>query len=131
MQSHVIRRLTAVSTLALFLSAPAFSEDFHPKHRGFWRKFYRISQTLLIGANAADAATSRGRPELNPVLAGRNGRFGGRGLTIKAAIGAGWLVTQEIVTRHDDGAPATFAVANTAAAAALGAVAVPNARGAR
>lgn len=95
---------------------------------GFWGKFYRVSQAILVAGNAADAHSSWGRLELNPILAGPNGRFGARGVSIKAAVAVGWLVTQELMTRKDRRPRKAFAIANTAGGVFLGGVAVRNHR---
>lgn len=97
-------------------------------HAGFWGKFYRVSQAILVAGNAADAHSSWNRRELNPILAGPNGRFGARGVSIKAAIAAGWIITQELTTRKDHRPRKAFAIANTAGGVFLGGVAVRNNR---
>ena len=59
------------------------------------------------------------------MLAGRDGRFGGRGVTIKAAVTAGWLVAQELTNRKGD-YDKPFAVGNFAMGGVLVGVAVRN-----
>jgi hypothetical protein len=73
-------------------------------------KLYSISVAALIGANAADLASSWGRPELNPLLTpgSTGGRFGWQSATIKLGLAGG------------------FAISNFVAAGAMSAVAVRN-----
>jgi hypothetical protein len=112
--------LTPLLALALLLSAaPA------PAASRFWRTMNRISQVAFVAGNAADAHSSYGRQELNPVLAGRDGRFGSRAITIKAGIGAGWLIFQHTTNRHGK-RDAPYTVANFAAGTTLGAIARRN-----
>ena len=58
---------------------------------------YRASVAAVGACAVADAASSWGRYELNPILVGPGGRFDGRSVAIKGAItggtlGALWLV---------------------------------------
>ena len=58
---------------------------------------YRWSVAAVTACAAADAGSSWGRVELNPVLAGQGQRFDGRSVALKAGItgailGVGWLV---------------------------------------
>lgn len=58
---------------------------------------YRMSVAAVGACAAADASSSWGRVELNPVLAGSGQRFDGRSVALKAGItgailGVGWLV---------------------------------------
>lgn len=89
-----------------------------------WVKVARWSAVAVAAASGADAATSWGRPEAHPGLRGPDGRFGARGLAVKAGVTAGYLVaTRLILRRHSDKvrqvAIVDFAVAGVFAGAAV------------
>ncbi|MGA7234307.1 MAG: hypothetical protein WBY44_01420 [Bryobacteraceae bacterium] len=87
--------------------------------RGKWKRIlFRVSQAALAAGNGADAFTSMGRQEINPVL-GR-GRFTGGQIAIKAAIVGGIMLGQEIVVRKLPAVSPAFAVSNFAMAGYLG-----------
>lgn len=75
---------------------------------------YRASVAAVSACASLDAASSWGRVELNPVLAGRDQRFGGRGIAIKAGITGAWLGAQWLTRRRDRRA---WTVGNVAIAA--------------
>jgi hypothetical protein len=125
--------------------APAYRATIQPSPAGFvspaesvsWkRRMWKASVAALAGASAVDAASSWGGHELNPLLRGTNGNFGGRAVAIKAGLAGGILVGQYFALRHtarggETGGPggntyATFGVVNFAAAAVLGGVAARN-----
>ena len=88
------------------------------------RRLWRASIAALVAGNAADMASSWGRYEANPLL-GR-GRFGVRQAGIKAGVVGVSVAAQTLLVRRRAEKP--YAVANFAAAAALGAVAAHNLR---
>ena len=87
-------------------------EDTHEKHV---RIIWIASILAMTAATAGDAATSWDRRESNSFLASSNGTFGGKGLAIKAGIGAAVLLPQLIFRKHHDWYTA-FAVGNFAEA---------------
>ncbi|MEO8098078.1 MAG: hypothetical protein ABI811_10285 [Acidobacteriota bacterium] len=54
---------------------------------------WKYSAAAMVTATALDASSSYGRVELNPAMAGQDGKFGGRAIAIKAGIAFGgvWL----------------------------------------
>ena len=97
------------------------------RHKGRWSKLRKISEIVLVGSNMADAHSSWGRVEANPLLANSQGRFGVKGVVIKGAIVGGWLGIQHLLNRrgrHDK----KFAIANFAVAGGFGVIAVHNYR---
>lgn len=82
---------------------------------------WKVSLVTLDGASAADAASSWGRAEMNPVL---GPRFGPRGAAIKAGIFAGTAIAQVRTPRHRK----AWTVVNFIAAGAIGAVTIRNVR---
>jgi hypothetical protein len=84
------------------------------------------SQVALVGATAADAASSWHQKELNPILAGPGGRFGGRGLAIKGATIGVTLSLENILALRAHKRPKALAIVNLAAAGVTGATAARN-----
>jgi hypothetical protein len=69
----------------------------------FGQKAWKVSFAALAAGTTLDAASSYGRPELNPVLAGANGQFGVKGIAIKGGITVGILIVERyILKRHPD-----------------------------
>lgn len=92
-----------------------------------WRAVWRVSQALLAGADAADAASSWGKQEANPLV--RSGqRFSYGSLAIKLGALGGGLAAQHLILRKTPGTAPLFATANLAAAGMLGIVAAHNMR---
>lgn len=91
---------------------------------GWWRR--HLGDTALhLGATSADAATSWGRVELNPLLRSADGRFGARGLGLKLGLfGAVELVKWRLAKRYPR--ERWVRVLSLGPAAAFGGVAVRN-----
>ncbi len=69
------------------------------------RKVNRIWVGSILAVTAAtsmDAASSWGKYETNPVLASANGRFGAKGVSIKAGVAAGTIVSEILLRKHND-----------------------------
>ena len=84
------------------------------------------SQLALVAANAADAHSSFGHPEANPLLRGPDGEFGARGALIKVAALTCLLVTEHLVTRKHPSTRRAFLWINWAGAGGAAAVAARN-----
>lgn len=120
-----MRGKALVLGLALALGAPG-------AQGGAWaRRLWRASQVAVVAASAGDAASSWGRRELNPMLAGGSGRFGARGLGIKLGILGGAQVAQELLVRRATRAAAPAAAVNFGVTGLLGCATVHNLRGRR
>jgi hypothetical protein len=116
-----VRRALAFLVLSIFL-LPAVSAADGPSR---WRAVWRLSQALLAGADAADAASSWGKNEANPLVrAGQ--RFSYGSLAIKLGALGGGLAAQHYILRKAPEQVPLFACANLAAAAMLGVVAGRN-----
>ncbi len=109
------RKIACVSVLLAF-STPVSGAP--------WAKLRQMSEAVLIAASATDVASSWGRPEANPLLAS-NGRFGARGLVIKASWLAAVLVADRTLLKHRS---KTAVGLNTATSAAYFAIAARNFR---
>ncbi|HLY15904.1 MAG TPA: hypothetical protein VKR61_01710 [Bryobacteraceae bacterium] len=113
-----------VVVLLLWVSAflPGVSAAEKPSR---WRAVWRASQALLAGGEAADAASSWGKNEANPLV--RSGqRFSYGSLAIKLGTLTGCLVAQHYIVRHHPENMPAMASANLATAAMFGAVAARN-----
>lgn len=88
---------------------------------------WEISIGVLAGSNIADAASSRGLYELNPVL-GR-GHFGARQLAIKSALVGGSIAFQRWSIARHPGRRRAFTILNFASSAGFAAIATRNWRG--
>lgn len=91
---------------------------------GWWQR--HLGDTAIhLGATSADAATSWGRVELNPMLRSADGRFGARGLGLKLGLfGAVELVKWRLAKRYPR--ERWVRVLSLGPAAAFGGVAVRN-----
>lgn len=84
------------------------------------------SVCAALAASAADAASSWGKQESNPLLASPDGTFGARGLAIKAGIAGALLLPQWLLRRHKQ-LRTGFIAGNFADAAVFSAAAIHNA----
>ena len=117
-----MQRITAVLTLFIVLLPPAASAADRASR---WRAVWRVSQAMLAGANAADAASSWGKNEANPLVrAGQ--RFSYGSLAIKMGALTGGMIAQRYILRMAPDKTPLFASANLAAAAVLGVIAKHN-----
>jgi len=116
-----VRRALTFLVLSIFL-LPAVAAADRPSR---WRAVWRVSQALLAGADAADAASSWGKNEANPLVrAGQ--RFSYGSLAIKLGALGGGLAAQHYILRKAPEQVPLFASANLAAAAMLAVVAGRN-----
>jgi len=67
---------------------------------------WKISAVALTAGAALDVASSWQQPEANPVYRGGDGRFGGKGVAIKAVIIGGNLALQYVVLKRTHWKPA-------------------------
>jgi len=114
-----MRRSAGFALLIAFLALPASAASRR------WHVVWGVSQGLLAGADAADAATSWGKYETNPLV--RTGHsFGYGSLAIKLGALGGGLAAQHLIHRKSPDRAPLFATGNLASAALLGAAAVHN-----
>jgi hypothetical protein len=117
-----VQRTAAFLVLMFGLILPAASGA---DKQSRWRAVWRVSQAMLAGADAADAASSWGKNEANPLV--RTGtRFSYGSLAIKVGALTGGIVAQHYIVRLAPNKTPLFASANLAAAAMLGVVAEHN-----
>src|SRR5512139_2901116 len=97
--------------------------------KGGWKKVWKASVAVLAAVNVADASTSFGRYEANPLL--RNGQgqcSAGRAIAVKSAASGGLLLVQALLLKRmpEERLEKPAAIVNFAAAATVGAVAYRN-----
>ncbi len=130
MRSLVVLFSLAIALLPLSLSAQSLNEQ--PSRRP-GKKFW-ISVAVLGAATFADAFSSRGRVERNPLLQNEHGRFSaGRALVIKSTTAAG-LVGLEMWMMHRNPGPGTERVStftNYVSAGIYGGTAIYNSQNGR
>lgn len=90
------------------------------------RTMYSWSVAAVLGANAADAATSWRAQEANRALAGNGGQFGVASLAIKSGFVGTSLLIQHIALRHRPDMYKRMAWMNFITAGVLGGVASHN-----
>ncbi len=79
-------------------------------------RIWVISMTAVAAATSFDAASSWGKLESNSLLASSDGRFGAKGLSIKAGVAAGVIIPEILFRKHKD-LKTKFAIGNFAEAA--------------
>jgi hypothetical protein len=90
------------------------------------KRLWKISLGVLAGAFAADVATSYGRREMNPLVAGADGRFSGRGLAIKGALAGATIGTQLLLIKRGGAGAKPAAYTNLGMAGLLSGAAIYN-----
>jgi len=107
-----VQRISAFLLLFTVLLLPPASAAGRPAR---WHTVWRVSQALLAGADAADAASSWGKHETNPLV--RTGQsFGCGSLAIKLGALTSGVVAQHFILRKAPYQTPLFASANLAAA---------------
>ena len=62
--------------------------------------WWKISAATLLASNVTDAGSSWGKRELNPILSGTTGTFGGRSALLKLGVEAGVVTVEYVILRH-------------------------------
>jgi hypothetical protein len=121
MSSFLMRKQKLVGLLVVLglFSMQGQAEEHHGK-------LWKVSAAVLSAVTIADMQSSVGRMEGNPLLAGSNGRFTGRGMALKGAGVGAMLGVQWVMLRRNPQAAKYAAGANFAAAALTGTVVVHN-----
>ena len=120
--SYLVAVVSLLASSAL--QAQQFTEQPAPRKTGFWK----ASVVALIAATAADAATSYGRPETNPLLRGQAGQFHVKSIAIKGLITAGALGAQYYFIKKRPESARYAAITNFSMAGMFTGVAVYNHR---
>ncbi len=89
------------------------------------RRVWVSSICAMVAATALDAGTSWGKYETNSLLASSDGKFGAKGITMKAGF-AGAVIVPQIFLRKRKDLRTKFAIANFAEAAAFSGIAIHN-----
>jgi hypothetical protein len=117
-----LRKVVGVAIVFSLLSAPSVAGE---TRKG---KLWRISLAVLGSAAVADTCFSWDKMEANPLLKGSGGRFGARGVTLKASVTGAAMIIQWRLVRKDPKVTPYFATANLATAGILTGAAVRNFR---
>lgn len=124
--------LPAPTSVAVIAASINPSQDnnsvLHPRQEAGkpGRTMYGWSVAAVLGANAADAATSWRAQEANPVVSGSGSQFGVASLAIKSGFVGTSLLIQHIALRHRPDLYKRMAWMNFITAGALGGVASHN-----
>jgi hypothetical protein len=89
------------------------------------KRLWLTSICAMLGASGMDAATSWGKYEKNSLLASSDGRFGVRGVSMKAAFAGAVILPQILLRRHKD-LRMKLAIGNFAEAAVFTGISVHN-----
>jgi hypothetical protein len=123
---HRIRALV----VCLLCSATLFAENNrvleHPRPGARPSKLWRLSVAALAATTAADAWSSYGRVEANPLLRDSRGRFSAQAIGIKAAVAGSVVATQWLMLRKRPEAARMAAITNFGMAGVFTGVAARN-----
>ncbi len=108
------------------VSAPKVSIAYVAEQHTRVNRLWVASLVAVAAASGMDAATSWGKYEGNSMLASSNGRFGAKGVTIKAGLGAAALIPQIFFMRNHKQLRSRLAITNFAEAAVFSGIAVHN-----
>ena len=103
--------------------APARVADVR-ENRDLYR--WKLSLIPLAGSQVLDVSSSWGMRELNPVLAGSDGRFGAQAATVKLGVAGAFVGVQYLVVRKFPRTARVFTKINWAGAALTSSFAVHN-----
>jgi hypothetical protein len=113
----MMRRLTTLLSVVVVFVSLAAAQEAAPQKK--WKRvLFRVSQIALAAGNGADAFSSWGRPEINPIL-GR-GRFGGQQIALKTALVGGSMLAQELIARKAPSVKPALSIVNFGMAGYLG-----------
>jgi hypothetical protein len=108
------------------ISAPKVSIAYVAEQRTSVNRLWVASLFAVAAASGMDAATSWGKYEGNSLLASSDGRFGAKGVAIKAGLGAAALIPQIFFMRNHKQLRSRLAITNFAEAAVFSGIAVHN-----
>lgn len=108
-----------------FVPTPKVSIAYVPEQRGSVNRLWVASMFAVAAASGMDAASSWGKYEGNSLLASSDGRFGAKGVAIKAGLGAAAIVPQILLRKHRQ-IRTRLAITNFAEAAVFTGIAVHN-----
>jgi hypothetical protein len=91
-----------------------------------WRRRWMISLAPLVASNILDASSSWGLRELNPTLAGADGRFGMKAVGIKFSVVGGLIGAEYLLVKKYPKSAKFFTVVNYTTAGITSGLAVHN-----
>ena len=87
---------------------------------------WKISLAPMIAGQVMDVASSYGMREMNPMLAGPDGRFGAKGASIKLGVAAAVVGVEYLMVRKHPRSAAVLSKMNWASAVLTGSFAAHN-----
>ncbi len=94
-------------------------------HERMMNRLWIASMVAAVAATGLDAASSWGKLESNPLLAGGNGTFGAKGAAIKAGVAAAVIIPQIWLRKRKD-LRSAFTIGNLGEASLFSAAAIHN-----
>lgn len=102
--------------VCVLFALPGFAETRnlleHPRPGAGSSKLWRLSVAALIASSTADAWSSYGRVEANPLLRSPGGRFSAQAIGLKAVIAGGSVAAQWLVLRRRPETAKAAAISN-------------------
>jgi hypothetical protein len=123
---HLIRTLVVCLLCAAAGSAETRNLLEHPQPGARPSKLWRFSVAVLAAGTAADAWSSYGHMETNPLLRGPGGRFSGKAIGIKAAVAGSSVAAQWLILRKRPETARSAAITNLGMAGVFFGVAARN-----
>lgn len=106
--------------------APIRSIEDRPVERQKIPLSWKLSLAPVIATQVLDVTSSYGKRELNPMLAGPDGRFGAKAATVKLGLGGALLGVEYLIIKAHPRSARFFTKINWAGAALTGGFAVHN-----
>ena len=94
--------------------------------RAAWQKRWTVSLVPVVASQALDVASSYGKRELNPVLAGPNGGFGTKATGLKFGAAGALIGVEFLLVKKFPRSAKLFTVLNWSTSAATTGLAVHN-----
>jgi len=108
------------------IAAAQKAQDLKDVRSNAWRRRWMLSLAPLAASEGLDAASSWGLRELNPVLAGSDGRFGMKAAGIKFGVVGGLVGVEAVLIKKFPAAAKFFSVVNFSTAGITAGLAVHN-----
>jgi hypothetical protein len=122
----VLGRTELFSAEAVARNIPSATSGYAAEQRTAALRSWKRSLLPLVATQGLDIASSYGMRELNPMLAGTDGRFGGKAAGIKIGTTAAAVGIEYLVVKRWPGAARMFSKLNWGSSALTGAIAAHN-----
>jgi hypothetical protein len=105
---------------------PAANSEYVAERNAMAIRSWKTSLIPMVAAQGLDVASSYGMRELNPLLAGSDGRFGGKAAGIKVGTTAAVVGIEYLIVKKWPGAARMFSKLNWGSSVLTGAIAAHN-----